>query len=445
MARASHRRILVGLVLLSLGLLVATASCSNAPEGGGVHVLSADGAVGPVMANYLDRGIEQAEEGEAAAVVIELDTPGGLDSAMRDIVKDITNADVPVVVYVAPSGARAASAGTFIVMAAHIAAMAPGTALGAAHPVDVSGGDVEGDLGEKIENDAAALIRSLAEQHGRNADWAERAVRESVSISANEAVDLNVAELVVPSTEQLVDAIDGRSVELHDGREVRLATAGQPIRENDMTAFEDFLALLSDPNIAFLLLTLGSLALVVELFHPTIFGGVAGALALILAFFSLGTLPVNWAGVALIALAFALFVLELFVTSYGILGVGGAVAMALGGLLLTTSDQREFEVSVWLAFGLPAVIGALFAAFVLYVFSSRSRPVAIGTEALIGQTAVATSPLAPSGYVLLHGERWRAIAPRTVAEGEAVRVTGLRGLELTVEPTDAAPRAASPE
>ncbi len=426
----------ITLIALGLGVL-AVGACASAPDAGGVHVLTAEGPVNPVLANYIERGIAQAEDAGANALVIELDTPGGLDSSMREIIKAINNASVPVIVYVAPSGARAASAGTFITMAGHVAAMAPNTAIGAAHPVNSAGGDIEGSLGDKIENDAAAYIRGIAENRGRNADWAEKAVRESVSVNESEAVELNVVDHVAPSTERLLELVDGRTVRLQNQTSVRLVTADQPLRENDMTLIEQFLMLISDPNIAFLLLSLGSLGLLLELLHPGgIVPGVVGAIAVIVAFFSLGTLPVNWAGVALIFLAFVLFALEIFIAGFGALGVGGVVALALGGFILTTGDNPQFEVSPWLSLGLPAAIGALLALFVLYVFNGRNRPVAIGAETMIGAEAIARTPLPPEGFVLLHGERWRATASTPVAEGERVIVTAVDGLHLTVRPAE---------
>ena len=428
----------VWISLIALGLsMLAAGACGSAPDDGGVHVLTAEGAVNPVLANYIERGISQAEDSGASAVVIRLDTPGGLDSSMREIIKAINNSPVPVIVYVAPSGGRAASAGTFITMAGHVAAMAPNTAIGAAHPVDSAGGDIEGNLGKKIENDAVAYIRGIAENRGRNADWAEQAVRESVSANENEAVELNVIDLVAPSTERLLELVDGRTVRLQNQTSVRLATAGQPLRDNDMTLIEQFLMLISDPNIAFLLLSLGSLGILLELFNPgSMVPGVVGVLALTVAFFSLGTLPVNWAGVILIFLAFALFALEIFIAGFGALGIGGVVALALGGFILTTGDNPQFEVSPWLSLGLPAAIGALLALFVLYVFNGRHRPIAIGAETLVGAVASARTPLTPEGFVLLHGERWKATASEAVAEGERVIVTGVEGLHLSVRPAE---------
>jgi membrane-bound serine protease (ClpP class) len=431
------------LVLLSVALMVtAVAGCASAQPQGGVQILTVDGMINPVIANYIERGIEQAERSSAEAVVIQLDTPGGLDTSMREIVQTITSATVPVVVYVAPAGARAASAGTFVTMAAHVAAMAPATAIGAAHPVMAGGEDIPGDdLRTKAENDAAAYIRSIAESRGRNADWAESAVRVSASVSGSEAVALNVVDLQARSLDELLLAIDGREVTLATGLVVSLETAAVARHENPMTLSERFLMHLSNPNIAFLLLTIGSLALILELYNPTGVGLVVGGLALTVAFFSLGTLPVNWAGVALIALAVALFVAELLIVSGGLLALTGAVTLALGALFLTTSNQPAFEVSRWIAFGVPAVIGLSVAAMATFLLRLRKRVPTVGPEALVGSSGVALSTLEPGqpGHVLMQGERWRAEldsgSETPVAPGERAEVTGVRGLLLLVRGT----------
>lgn len=413
-------------------------ACASSAPAGGVHVLTADGAIGPVIANYIERGIGQAEDGDAQAVVIALDTPGGLDSSMREIIQRINTSTVPVVVYVAPSGARAASAGTFITMAAHVAAMAPNTAIGAAHPVSASGEDIGDDLGAKVENDAAAYIRSIAQARGRNADWAERAVRESISASASEAVDLEVVDIEASSLTTLLSEIDGREVTLADGRTVQLETADALVRENGMTLSERLLLTISDPNIAFLLLSLGSLALVLELLSPSGIGATVGILALVVAFFSLGTLPVNWAGVALVMLGAALLAVEIFVVSGGLVGVAGVGVMVFGGLFLTTSSQPQFEVARWLAVGLPAVIGAIFVSLMLFLLRTRNRDPQVGPFALVGMSGIARSDITThDGWVSVRGERWQArldAAARAspVAPGEGVTVTGVDGLQLTV-------------
>lgn len=436
----SLARVAVAAAVLLASLLAA---CSSAPPAGGVHVLTVDGMINPVVANYVDRGVIEAHEAGADLVVIQLNTPGGLDTSMREIVQRILSSEVPIAVYVSPSGARAASAGTFILMAAHVAAMAPATATGAAHPVSAGGGDIPGeDLRAKAENDAVAYIRGIAESHDRNADWAERAVRESISASASEAVDLQVVDLQAADLDEFLAAIDGGEVSLASGVQVVLQVQAAPRHEIEMSFAERFLMQISDPNIAFLLLSLGSLALIIELYNPTGIGLVVGGLALTVAFFSLGTLPVNWAGVALIILAVSLFVAELLVVSGGLLALVGAVTLALGALFLTTSNQPAFEVSRWLAYGLPAVVGVSVASLAMLLLRLRRRVATVGKETLIGGSGVALGAVRPGepGYVLMHGERWRArvddesVAP--ILPGERAVITSVEGLFLTVRAAD---------
>ena len=431
--RQKRRLPWVGGLALILGVLVlVAAACGPGGAPGAVQILTTNGEVNPVMESYIDRGIDNAEDHQATAVVIRLDTPGGLSTSMESIVKRILAADVPVIVYVWPPGGRAASAGTFITLAAHVAAMAPSTRIGAAHPVGAGGEDITGTLGDKVTNDAVALIRSIADARGRNADWAEQAVRQSVSITQDQAVQMNVVDLVANDLPSLLTAVDGRTIQLPQ-RETVLATKNAPLVYNDMNVFENFLDLISDPNIAFLLLSLGGLALVYEIVAPGhIFPGVFGAIALILAFFSLSVLPFNWAGVALILVAFVLFVLELFVTSHGILGIGGIVALILGGILLTSGNQAGFQVSKWLIYGLAAGIGAFFLFVVTSIIRVRRMP-AVVTTTLVGRQAVARSPLDPTGLVFLDGEYWSAtVEEGQVEPGELVVVTGMQGLKLTV-------------
>ncbi|HZP57455.1 MAG TPA: nodulation protein NfeD [Dehalococcoidia bacterium] len=436
---------------LFTGILIAgvlTACSRTVHERNAVHILGADAEVNPVLARYIDRGIDEGERTDARAVVIELNTPGGLSDSMESIVRRIESARVPVIVWVAPSGAKAASAGTFITMSAHIAAMAPGTSIGAAHPIDASGGDIGGTLGEKVENNAAAYARSIAETRGRNADWAERAVRDSISASTNDAVDQHVVDFSASSLDDLLRQSDGRTVTV-DGRQVTLAgLADAPRVTNSMTFVERLLLVLSDPNIAFLLLSLGGLGLLIELLHPGVFfPGVFGAIALVLAFFALGTLPVNWAGVALILLAFALFAGEAFAPGFGALGVGGAVSLIAGGLLLTSTSNPDFQVSRWLVIVTGVVFAAFFTMVVFTVWRVRRMPPALGVQAMVGRAAVARSDLDPQGFVFLQGERWKAVAEDApVQRGEHVTVTGVQGLTLSVrrraaQAPDTAPKA----
>jgi len=424
------RRLL--LLLVALAVLAAACGGPGGPEGA-VHVLKADGDVNPVMARYIDRGIDQAEDANAVAVVIELDTPGGLMTSMEDIVKRIEKDRIPVIVHVSPRGAKAASAGTFITMAANIAAMAPSTRIGAASPVGAGGEDIEGTMGKKVTEDAVAYAKSIANYRGRNAEWAEQAVREAVSATETEAVDLNVVDLVADDLPSLLEAVDGREVQLVD-RSVTLATKDAPIVHNNMNFAERFLDIISDPNIAFLLLSLGSIAIFFAIINPDqIFPGVFGAIALIMAFFSLSVLPFNWAGVILIFLAFALFAAEIFVTSGGILGIGGVVALVLGGLLLTWGNPPEFQVNRWLVISMAAAAGAFFLFVVTSIIRIRRQPAVTGINTLIGRRAVARSPLDPDGMVFVDGEYWSAtVEDGKVEEGEELVITAIEGLKLMV-------------
>lgn len=429
-------RLSLALAMLIAGLVMACGR--QIDERNAVHVLTADADVNPVLSGYIDRGIDEAEDTDARAVVIQLDTPGGLVSSMEDIVQRIQSSRVPVIVWVSPAGAKAASAGTFITMSAHVAAMAPGSRIGAAHPVGAGGEDIEGTLGEKVENDAAAYARAIAEERGRNAEWAEDAVRDSVSASTSEAVELNVVDFEARSLDDLLAQSEGRTVDV-DGREVRLEGLADARRvENDMTLSERLLLLLSDPNIAFILLTIGGLGLLLELFNPgTFVPGTIGAISLILAFFALGTLPVNWAGVALILLAFALFAGEFFTAGFGVLGIGGIIALIAGGLLLTSSEQPEFQVSRWLVVATAVISGAFVLSVIWAIWKTRRMAPAMGTLAMVGASAVARSDLDPEGVVFLNGERWQAVADDgPVREGEPVTVTDVRGLTLRVKRRD---------
>lgn len=417
-------------------------ACAGGPDAppGAVHVLSTDGDVNPVMERYFDRGIDAAEDEDAAAVVIRLDTPGGLLSSTDEIDKRILAAEVPVIVYVWPPGGRAASAGTFITLAANIGAMAPNTRIGAATPISSGGEDIGGNLENKVTNDAVANIRELAEKRGHNADWAEEAVREARSSGATEALELNVIDYIADDLDDLLAQIDGDEVELGSGALVTLETADSPVVFNNRNFIEDFLNVIANPNIAFILLSLGSLALFLEILNPgAIFPGVFGVISLLLGFFALSVLPFNWVGVALILFAFILFGLELFVTSGGVLGIGGVVALIMGGLLLTSDNPPEFgssvEVSKWVVYGLAATLGGI----VLFVFANivriRRLPVQVGIETMVGRPATVRTALDPSGFVFIDGEYWTADSEggEEIQSGEQVVVTEVHGLRLKVK------------
>ncbi len=400
-----------------------------------IVVLRIDGAITPVLAGYLERGIERAEDEGASAIIIQMDTPGGLDTAMRDIIQDIINARVPVIVYVSPSGARAASAGTYITLAAHVAAMAPNTVIGAATPVQMGGdGEMSDELKKKIINDAAAYIRSLAESHGRNAEWAETAVRKGVSITEQEALELNVIDMVAADLDALITQLDGKQVTMLDGSVVTLQTEGASINRIDMTTIEEFLYAISDPNIAFILLSLAMLGIFVEITNPgLIFPGVVGGICGILAFYSLGQLPVNWAGVLLIVLAFALFVGEVLTITFGLFTAGGVVALVLGALILFPGGSLVFRVNPWLIATMAILIGSLFAFVVSRVIGVHRRQASTGREELVGKKAVVKVALDPEGTVFFKGERWNAVSEKGRMEpGEEVIITKVDSLKLWV-------------
>ena len=430
MTRIIRIILLAGLLITALASVQAQAAAPN------IVVLRIDGVINPVLADYVKRGIEQAEETDAIAAIIQMDTPGGLDTAMREIIQDIVNAKVPVVVYVSPSGARAASAGAFITLAAHVAVMAPNTAIGAATPVQLGGGEgqMSDELKEKIVNDAAAYIRSLAESHGRNAEWAEKAVRKAVSATEQEALELNVIDMVAADLDALISQLDGREVTMLDGSVVTLNTKGATINKANMTAIESFLYAISDPNIAFLLLSLASLGIIIEITNPgLIFPGVVGAICGLLAFYSLGQLPTNIAGILLIVLAFGLFIGELFTASFGLFTAGGVVSLVLGALILFPGGSPLFRIDPWLIATVTTLIAALFAFVVSRVVWAHRRQASTGREDLMSKKAVVKIALDPEGTVFFKGERWNAISEKgRVEPGEEVIITGVDGLTLRV-------------
>ncbi len=425
-------------ILLLVGLLFAASMAIGvqAASPAKIVVLPVKGTINPVLVDYIKRGIDQAEEDGAIACIIELDTPGGLDTSMRDIIKDIVSANVPVVVYVSPSGARAASAGVFITMAAHIAVMAPNTAIGAAHPVAI-GEEGEAQMSEtmeeKIVNDAAAYIRSIAEAHGRNMEWAEKAVRESVSATEQEALKLNVIDMVAPDLSSLISQLDGKQVTLLDGNVVTLNTQGATIHRLKMNWVEGFLFAIADPNIAYILLSLAMLGLMVEITTPGIgLPGIAGGICIIMAFYSLGTLPVNYAGVLLIVLAFGLFTAEVFTPTFGLFTAGGVVSLVIGSLILFRGGPA-MQVNPWLIATITIIIAALFAFIIQRAVRAHHRQPSTGREELVGKTAIVKTTLEPQGMILYEGERWIAIlADGQAKPGEEVIITKFDGLKLYV-------------
>ena len=431
MLRAIRLFMIFSLLLASFASFTARAATDNT-----IDVLTAKGVVNPVLADYIERGIEQAEENNAMAVIIQLDTPGGLDTSMRDIVQDIVNARIPVIVFVSPSGARAASAGVFITVAAHVAVMAPNTAMGAAHPVSIG---QEGEttiseaMEEKVVNDAAAYIRSIAEEKGRNIEWAEKAVRESVSATEQEALELNVIDMVAANLDDLLAKLDGMEVTMLGGGVVTLDTTDATLNKVPMSGTEDFLYAISDPNIAYLLLSLATLGIMVELSNPgLIFPGVIGAIALLMALFSLGMLPVNYAGLLLIILAFALFIGEVLTTTFGLFAAGGIASLVLGSIILFKGGPL-FQVNPWLVGSISVSIGVFFVFVINRVFKSYRLQTATGWEELIGRPATVMASLEPEGMVLFRGERWKAVSEEgTVEPGEEVTIDRIDNLKLYV-------------
>lgn len=420
------------LSLLLIGLcLLRFSSTHSADNYVAVHLV--EEIINPVVVEYMLESIERAEATQAEAVIFQLDTPGGLVESTRLIVKAILNANVPVVVYVSPSGARAASAGTFITMAGHIAAMAPGTNIGAAHPVSGEGKDIEGDMRAKAENDLAAFARSIAERRKRNVVWAEEAVRQSVSITETQAIELNVIDIVAEDIPDLLTQLDGWKLSVA-GKDVTLHTANVRVQTQHMDWRQRLLAVLSHPQFALMLLSLGSLGLLIELYNPgLIFPGVIGAIALLLAFYSLQTLPINYAGLLLIGLAMVMFILEAHVASFGMLTLGGIVSMFLGALMLVDAPEEFMRIplsTIIVVVGTTATLFALIMGAAVRTF--RRQPVS-GQEGLLGAVGTAFNRLDPTGTVRLQGTMWRAHSTVAIEAGETVRVVRVEGLKLTVE------------
>ena len=428
-------RRLHGLLALTLLVLLAAPAWA-APAPAPVATVVVDGVISPVTLRLVESAIARAKASGAQALVIQLDTPGGLERSMRAICQRLLNAEIPVVVWVGPTGARAASAGVFITMAANVAAMAPATNIGAAHPVAVGGG-VDKESMRKVENDAAAFIRTIAVERGRNADWGEKAVRQSVSVTEREAVRLKVVDFIADSIPDLLTKLDGRTVKTSRGS-VTLATREAVAKPIEIGFRDRVLAVITDPNVAYVLMMLGTLGLIFELSTPgAILPGVIGGISLILAFFAFQSLPINFAGLLLILFAIVLFIAEVKVTSHGVLAIGGIVSMALGSLMLYDAPEVGFRVS-WRVL-VPTV--ALTAGFFLFaltlgVRAFRRRPL-LGVSGLVGQTGVARGALEPEGQVSVHGEIWRAVADRPLADGAPVTVVDVQGLTLRVVGSDA--------
>lgn len=428
MARIGKKFLLI-LTLIVAGTISSYYCPTVAMGQGKVLILELEGAINPASAMYLERGLLKAKEIGATLVVIRLDTPGGLASSMRTMVKAILNSPIPVVVWVGPSGGGAASAGVMVTVAAHVAAMAPGTNIGAAHPVMAGGKEINKTMSEKVVNDMASYGRGIAEQKGRNGEWVERAIRESVSITAEEAVELKVVDLVAKDLDDLLGQLEGREVKIL-GSKMTLKTSGLLKVHYHPGLRDKILRVISDPNIAYILMMIGMAGLYFELAHPgAIFPGVIGAISLILAFYSFQTLPVNYAGLLLIALAILFFVAEIKVTSYGILSIGGLIALTLGSIMLF----EDVMVSLKLMLPTLVLVGGFFVVVASLAFRAiRSKPKS-GAEGLVGEVGVVKKKLDPEGLVFVHGEYWNATASEPIEEGEKVEVEAVRGLHLKVK------------
>ena len=474
-----YRKLLCSLVLIAstaLTMLSAPASAdeASADEARAVRV-EIVGAIGPATSAHLIKGLAYAEEIGASLVLVEMDTPGGLDSAMRDMIKAILKSDIPVVTYVSPSGSRAASAGTYLLYASHIAAMAPATNLGAATPVQIGGGDTpslpapaspardadeaadetdgyrESDsdtaaptpkplsgtaMERKSINDAVAYIRGLAELRGRNADWAEKAVREAASLSAEEALEQNVIDIIAGSVEELLERIDGRTVKVRDTEQV-LATGDLLVETFEADWRTRLLATITDPNIAYMLMLAGIYGLMFEGYNPgAIVPGVVGAICLLLALFAFQVLPVNFAGLALILLGVMLIIGEAFMPSFGALGLGGIVAFVFGSIILLDTDIPGMQIARPLIFGVALVASSLLLAMIYALMRLRRRPPVSGNEGMLGEIAEALEDFERNGTVFVHGERWNARSDLAVRKGDKLKIKKIDGLVLDVAPVD---------
>ena len=425
----------IGFLLLIWLLAVSPAHSKDL-----VIVVKISGSINPAVAEYISHEISQANADQEALIVLHMDTPGGLDTSMRQIIKKIQGSQVPVASFVAPSGSRAASAGTFITIASHIAAMAPGTNIGAAHPVNMMGGGGESEqaktMEHKVVNDAAAYIRSLAQLRNRNEHWAELAVVKSVSISAEEAMRLNVIDLVAADVKALVLAVDGRKVQVASGF-ITLKTGNLQIVYHEMNPRQKFLDIISSPNVAYILMMIGMVGLYFELSNPgLVLPGVIGAISLILALYAMQTLPINYAGLLLILFGVILFIAEINIMSYGLLSVSGVISIFLGSTMLIDSDDPALQISRAILYPTLGLTVVLSVGIVVLATRTRNLKKLGGMDGMIGETGLVKDALNPVGRVQVHGELWEAEAEGPVAEGETVRVDSVAGLKIKVSPVE---------
>jgi len=417
------------LILISLALALAAGAAPSSK----VVAADVDGMVHPITAEIVSAAIERAKAEHADLILLRLNTPGGLMDAMRQTIERIAASPIPVVTYVAPSGARAASAGFFLLEAGDVAAMAPGTNTGAAHPVAM-GGEMDATMKEKVENDAAAYLRSICDRRGRNSVLAETAVRQSKSFTEREALDQHLVDIVAGDERALLTALDGRTVTRFDGRTQVLHTAGAVVETNPRTLRQNILAAVADPNIAFILLILGALAIYVEFSSPGLIApGVVGAILVLLALSALSVLPINWLGAALIVAGLAMFILEAKFASHGVLGVGGTAALVLGAVMLIDSPFPEMRIHWGTALAVAVPFAAITLTLLTLVVRARRNKVVTGAEGMVGQVGSAITSLAPDGKVFVHGEYWDAVSRSPLPAGAPVRVVSMEKLKLTVE------------
>jgi len=422
-------KLIIALLPFFIPLLINAAGAAK----GDIYIVEVPDAISPGVAEFISSGIAKAEREEAACVIIELDTPGGLAESMRIIIQDILGSKVPVVVYVSPSGARAASAGVMITMAADVAAMAPGTNIGAAHPVGAGGQEIGGKMSEKVINDMVAHAKSVAEKRGRNQKWVEQAIRESVSVTETEALKENIIDLIAEDTDDLIRQLNGRDI---PGKGVlQLADAAKVTVKPGVRT--KILKTISNPNIAYILLMIGLAGLYFELSHPgAIFPGVIGGISLVLAFFALQTLPVNYAGILLIVLAIIFFIMEMKISSYGLLSVAGFVSLLLGSLMLFKGTGSDMKLSLTVLLPTLILISGFFAFVAGLVFRAQISKPRTGTKGLVGEIGIVKKALTPEGKVFVHGELWNARAQKEIGENVKVRVVDVENLILEVEPQD---------
>jgi membrane-bound serine protease (ClpP class) len=406
-----------------------------APSSAEVLKIVINDAIHPITDEYIGRALEEAQRNKDQALLIEINTPGGLVESTRDIIEKILAAPVPVIIYVTPGGSRAASAGFFILESADVAAMAPGTNTGAAHPVTIGGDKMDDVMKQKMENDAAALMRSVANKRGRNVEVAESAVRQSKSFTEQEALSNKLIDYVASSEEDLFKQMQGKTVTRFNGQTVTLKLAGEPIRPFDMTLKQRILAFILDPNIAFILLAIGALALYAEFNHPgTVVPGTVGVVFILLAVFALNLLPVRFAAVVLILASFALFALEAKFATHGVLAIGGITTMVLGGLLLIDAPIPEMRVRLGTTLAVSVPLGIITVFLMRIALKARANKAVTGAQGLVGERGVAQTPLSPQGKVFVHGELWDAVASANLSPGQLVVVRKVDGLQLQVDP-----------